>query len=79
MDGLNGPPSSSFLWGHAPEIFDPASSIPLQFQLLKTYGTACKMKGELGGDQLWIADPRAMQEILVKGHDDFKVPGSFVT
>ncbi|KAG8727621.1 cytochrome P450-dit2, partial [Ceratobasidium sp. 423] len=31
------------------------------------------------GDQLWIADPRAMHEILVKGHDDFRVPDSFVT
>ncbi|KDN35668.1 hypothetical protein RSAG8_11411, partial [Rhizoctonia solani AG-8 WAC10335] len=76
---LDGPSSSSFLWGHAPEMFDPKSSISLQDQLLKTYGTACKMKGELGGDQLWIADPRAMHVILVKGHEDFKVPDSFVT
>ncbi|CAE6471531.1 unnamed protein product, partial [Rhizoctonia solani] len=73
MNNINGPSASSFLWGHAPEMFDPASSIPLQGRLLKTYGASCKMKGEIGGDQLWTADPRAMHEILVKGHDDFKL------
>ncbi|KAH7339123.1 cytochrome P450 [Rhizoctonia solani] len=79
INNVNGPPAFSFLWGHAPDMFDPASSIPLQDRLLKTYGASCKLKGELGGNQLWTADPRAMHEILVKGHDDFKVPDSFVT
>jgi hypothetical protein len=71
--------------------------VRFQDKLLDTYGSVCRLKGELGvslyiilgtishtlhelqKDQLWVADPRAMHEILIKGHDDFKEPESMLT
>ncbi|KAH7332689.1 cytochrome P450 [Rhizoctonia solani] len=60
--------------GNVPELFDAENGIEFQDELMKTYGSACRVKGLIDADELWISDPRALQEILIKGHDDFKEP-----
>ncbi|CAE6459506.1 unnamed protein product [Rhizoctonia solani] len=76
---LDGPRSSSLLLGHLQLFFDPIKGMTTQNELLSTYGSVCKLKGVLGADQLWVSDPRAMHEILVKSHQQFLQPGSVTT
>ncbi|CAE6512630.1 unnamed protein product [Rhizoctonia solani] len=76
---LDGPRSSSLLLGHLQLFFDPIKGMTTQNELLNTYGSVCKLKGVLGADQLWVSDPRAMHEILVKSHQQFLQPGSITT
>ncbi|QRV78706.1 cytochrome P450 family protein [Ceratobasidium sp. AG-Ba] len=65
---LVGPPSTSFVYGHLRELFG-LSAVSFHDHLQDAYGSVAKVKGTFGTDQLYITDPRAMQEILVKEHD----------
>ncbi|KDN42455.1 hypothetical protein RSAG8_06772, partial [Rhizoctonia solani AG-8 WAC10335] len=69
---IDGPESPSFMWGHASQVFDPANGAEVQEGFLKNYGSLCRLKGIVGEDQIWTADPRAMHEILVKECDSFR-------
>ncbi|KAH7337419.1 cytochrome P450 [Rhizoctonia solani] len=60
-------------------MFDAETGLEFQDKLMNEYGSACRMKGPFGADELWISDPRAFQEILIKGHDDFTEPDWFTT
>ncbi|CAE6427945.1 unnamed protein product [Rhizoctonia solani] len=69
---LAGPTPSSTLWGSTPEMFNAETGLEFQDELMDTYGSACWVKGPFGADEVWISDPRALQEILVKGHLEFQ-------
>ncbi|CAE6483030.1 unnamed protein product [Rhizoctonia solani] len=79
ISALAGPAPSSVVWGSAPEMFDAGTGLEFQDKLMEQYGSACRMKGPFGADELWISDPRAFQEILIKGYDDFIEPDWFTT
>ncbi|CAE6468931.1 unnamed protein product, partial [Rhizoctonia solani] len=68
---LDGPKPESVLWGNEELLFRLETSVTMHDELLNTYGSVCKIKGMLGEDRLWIADPRAMSDILMKAHDRF--------
>ncbi|QRV78708.1 cytochrome P450 family protein [Ceratobasidium sp. AG-Ba] len=65
---ISGPASSSFMYGHIQDMLGPDGAL-FQDHLQSTYGSLSKIKGSFGEDRLYISDPRAMQEILVKEHD----------
>ncbi|CAE6474050.1 unnamed protein product [Rhizoctonia solani] len=76
---LDGPATSSVVWGSASDMFDDEGGLEFQDKLKNTYGSACRVQGPFGTTELWISDPRALQEILVKGYDAFKEPDWFTT
>ncbi|CUA77338.1 Putative cytochrome P450 CYP13A5 [Caenorhabditis elegans] [Rhizoctonia solani] len=76
---IEGPQSQSFLWGHTSQMTDAVHGTTLQIELLEKYGTLCRVKGTMGEDRLWIADPRAMQEIIVKEFDSFHGSEEFLS
>ncbi|CAE6474313.1 unnamed protein product [Rhizoctonia solani] len=75
---LDGPTPNSLLWGDEGLLFDFETSLTVHDRLLNTYGSACKIKGILGEDRIWIADPRAMDDIVLKGVDTFKELEGFI-
>ncbi|KAJ1307064.1 hypothetical protein OPQ81_008043 [Rhizoctonia solani] len=75
---IDGPKPSSLLWGDEALLFEFATSLSVHDDLLNRYGSVCKLKGPLGEDRIWIADPRAMSDIVVKGFDDFHEVEGFV-
>ncbi|KAJ1307117.1 hypothetical protein OPQ81_001235 [Rhizoctonia solani] len=48
FNNIDGPESPSFLRGHVPQVFDTVHGEKLQADLLKNYGTMCRLKGLLG-------------------------------
>ncbi|KAG8732687.1 cytochrome P450-dit2 [Ceratobasidium sp. 423] len=75
---LDGPTPNSFLWGDEALMFSPETSLTAHEELLNKYGSVCKIKGMLGEDRLWIADPRAMNDIILKSYDSFHEPEAFL-
>lgn len=74
---IAGPPSSSFLYGHLLDIYSPAG-MPFHDSLQDTYGSVAKVNGLMGRESLYISDPRALHEILVKEHENaFRHPQFF--
>ncbi|CAE6383625.1 unnamed protein product [Rhizoctonia solani] len=76
---LDGPLPTSSIWGDEGLLFDFENGIPTHGELLNRYGSVCRIKGALGEDRLWIADPRAMNDIILKGSDHFHEPEGFVS
>ncbi|KAB5590117.1 Cytochrome P450 family protein [Ceratobasidium theobromae] len=75
---LDGPTASSFISGHEGVLFNFEHGLETYDYLLDTYGAVCRVKGMLGEDRLWVSDPRALHDIVVKGYDDFREPESFL-
>ncbi|CAE6442879.1 unnamed protein product [Rhizoctonia solani] len=71
---LDGPQPASSIWGDENLLSDFEKGLPAQDELLHRYGTVCKIKGPLGEDRLWLADPRAINDIVLKGFDHFHEP-----
>ncbi|KAG9117684.1 cytochrome P450-dit2 [Ceratobasidium sp. 392] len=65
---IDGPPGGSLIYGHMLDLFSPFG-LPFHDHLQDTYGSVSKVKGMFGSDQLYISDPRALHEILVKEHE----------
>ncbi|KAF8752273.1 cytochrome P450 family [Rhizoctonia solani] len=65
--------------GSTEDMFDPDTALDFQDKLMDTYGSVCRIKGPFGAEELWVSDPRALQEIFIKGHDDFREPGWLIT
>ncbi|QRW26089.1 cytochrome P450 family protein [Rhizoctonia solani] len=79
LSALAGPTSTSAIWGNTPDMFNSQTSMKFHDQLRESYGSVCLVKGPFGANELWVSDPRAMSEIIMKGHDDFKQPDWFLT
>ncbi|GAB1526240.1 hypothetical protein RhiTH_009407 [Rhizoctonia solani] len=67
------------LTGSVSDIFDDEGGLEFQDKLRNTYGSVCRIQGPFGASELWVSDPRALQEILIKAHDSFKEPDWFTT
>ncbi|KAF8600975.1 cytochrome P450 [Ceratobasidium sp. AG-I] len=68
---ISGPPRSSFIYGHLFDIYSPLG-IPFHDNLQDAYGSLCKLSGLVGpkrAERLYVSDPRALHEILVKEND----------
>lgn len=65
---IDGPDSHSFIYGHLRSLYSPLG-LPFHDSLQDSYGSLSKVKGWFGDDRLYISDPRALQEILVKEND----------
>ncbi|KAH7325259.1 cytochrome P450 [Rhizoctonia solani] len=76
---LDGPTPTSSIWGDEKLLFNFEDSLSIHDQLLNRYGSVCRLKGALGEDRLWIADPRAMGDIILKGFDYFHEPEGFIS
>ncbi|KAF8751249.1 cytochrome P450 [Rhizoctonia solani] len=67
------------LKGNEMLLFLPETSLSIHDECLGRYGSVCKFKGMMGEDLLWIADPRAINEIILKGYDCFHSSEGFWT
>ncbi|KAF8698333.1 cytochrome P450, partial [Rhizoctonia solani] len=76
---LDGPKPASFIFGNEMLLFLPETSLSIHDECLGRYGSVCKFKGMMGEDLLWIADPRAINEIILKEYDCFHSSEGFVT
>ncbi|KAJ1308099.1 hypothetical protein OPQ81_002162 [Rhizoctonia solani] len=75
---LDGPRPASSIWGDEDLLFNFENSLATHNELLNRYGSVCRLKGSLGEDRLWVADPRAMNDIILKGFDYFHEPEGFI-
>ncbi|CCO32071.1 hypothetical protein BN14_06124 [Rhizoctonia solani AG-1 IB] len=79
LGSLQGPTSPSFLSGHLSQFFDPATGHDFYAMLRNKYGRVCRLKGTLGEDQLWISDPRALQDMTMKENYNFLMSRELTT
>ncbi|KAI0355211.1 cytochrome P450 [Trametes cingulata] len=74
LDNLPGPPTSSFLQGHIPDLFKPGG---LQ-HISDAYGPVLKLRAILGARMLLVHDPRALHSVLIKDMENYpKCPAPF--
>nr|AVI01412.1 steroid 19-hydroxylase [Thanatephorus cucumeris]QDJ74241.1 cytochrome P450-1 [Thanatephorus cucumeris] len=71
---LDGPSPISSIWGDENLLSDFENGLSAHDELLNRYGSVCRIKGPLGEDRLWTADPRAINDIILKGFDHFHEP-----
>ncbi|KAG9096906.1 cytochrome P450-dit2 [Ceratobasidium sp. UAMH 11750] len=74
---IDGPPGASYISGHILNLFAP-SGLLFHDNLQDTYGGVSRVKGMFGSDQLYISDPRALHEILVKEHESVFLHPQFI-
>ncbi|KAF8507787.1 PAH-inducible cytochrome P450 monooxygenase PC-PAH 1 [Gautieria morchelliformis] len=60
--------------GNLPDLLRPDNAAEAEFAWIRTYGTALKIKGALGIDILFVADPKALHYILNTGGYHFPKP-----
>ncbi|KAF8959860.1 cytochrome P450 [Flammula alnicola] len=68
---LPGPPSNSWVMGNLGQLFN-AKGLPFHQSLVDLYGGMVRVYGFFGDEQLYIADPHALQSIIIKDHDAFE-------
>ncbi|QRW17420.1 cytochrome P450 family protein [Rhizoctonia solani] len=77
LSHVPGPKAPSLVWGHLNEMHDPVNGTQIEAGMLEAYGTTCRVKGMMGVDDLWTADPRAIYEVLVKEVEYFHQSPNF--
>ncbi|KAF8704789.1 cytochrome P450, partial [Rhizoctonia solani] len=77
LSHVPGPKAPSLVWGHLNEMHDPVNGSQIEAGMLEAYGTTCRVKGMMGVDDLWTADPRAIYEVLVKEVEYFHQSPNF--
>ncbi|TDL16042.1 cytochrome P450 [Rickenella mellea] len=74
---LPGPRSAHLIFGNLKQFFDPNHGVSFH-ERLASYGTAVKIHGICGDEQIYISDPRALHHILVKEADMFEASNMFI-
>ncbi|KAJ7289297.1 cytochrome P450 [Mycena rebaudengoi] len=74
LDNIPGPPRASWIAGNVTQFHDPNGWV-FQTQLEEHYAQVVKLHGPLGGRELYVFDPAALESILIKGADTFEEPG----
>ncbi|KAF8217266.1 cytochrome P450 [Mycena galopus ATCC 62051] len=64
LQGIPGPPSPSWIFGHMLQLLLPLQYGQYEFVWLKLYGPVYTLKGCLGQRRLMVSDPFALQYIL---------------
>ncbi|KAI0260715.1 cytochrome P450 [Gloeopeniophorella convolvens] len=63
LTDLPGPPSESFLLGNLRQLMrEQVGDCDIEWQ--NTFGMVARIKAPLGGDRIWVSDPKAIQYIL---------------
>ncbi|KAJ7901252.1 cytochrome P450 [Mycena leptocephala] len=75
LDNVPGPPRKSIITGHLTQLHNP-EDYPGAFQqeLEQKYGQVVKLNGLFGDRQLFVFDPAALESILVKDRDAYRLP-----
>ncbi|KAG2024085.1 cytochrome P450 [Coprinopsis cinerea AmutBmut pab1-1] len=75
--GIPGPPRQSWITGNLKQLFN-AKGLPFHHYLTEQFGGIAKVYGFFGDEQLYIADPHALQSIVVKDQDSFEETSVFI-
>ncbi|KAL1746453.1 cytochrome P450 [Schizophyllum fasciatum] len=78
LDNIPGPPGKSFLSGNFLSLFGE-DAWALHDELADKYGNIVKTTGLLGQRILYVADPTALQHILLKDQDIYEEHPSFIS
>ncbi|KAI0789862.1 cytochrome P450 [Abortiporus biennis] len=78
IDNIPGPHPTSFIGGNLPQFFD-RQGWAFQRELGEKYGAVVKLTTLLGGKWLYVFDPRALNEIVVKNQDVYEETPIFLT
>ncbi|KAF8206530.1 cytochrome P450 [Mycena galopus ATCC 62051] len=71
LNNIPGPPSPSFWTGNFKEIYS-FNGWNFHHELTEKYGGVVRIDGLLGEKQLYVFDPRALHQIMVKDQDIFE-------
>nr|BAK09536.1 cytochrome P450 [Postia placenta] len=77
FNNIPGPPAQSFWSGHMEQYFDRHGH-KFRESIAQDYGPVVKLDGFLGSQRLYIFDPKAMHNILIKYGDVFEETDSFL-
>ncbi|KAJ7475709.1 cytochrome P450 [Mycena latifolia] len=73
LNNIPGPKSRSFWTGNLAEIYS-VSGWDFHQELVEKYGGLVRINALFGGKQLYVFDPKALHQILVKDQDIFEEP-----
>ncbi|KAF6762408.1 cytochrome P450 [Ephemerocybe angulata] len=71
LDKLPGPPLSSFIAGHLPQMFSP-DGWGFHRSLVEKYGRVVRLYGFLRARILYVSDPKALHHIFIKDQHIFE-------
>ncbi|KAJ7728473.1 cytochrome P450 [Mycena metata] len=74
---IPGPAPESWFKGNLGQLFN-AKGLPFHLGLGEIYGGIAKVHGFFGDEQLYISDPKALQEILIKNPDAWEETEVFI-
>ncbi|KAJ6513338.1 cytochrome P450 [Mycena sanguinolenta] len=77
LNNIPGPPSSSFFTGNLKEIYS-FDGWDFHHKLGEKYGGVVRIDGMLGTKELYVFDPRALYQIMVKDQDIFEETDSTI-
>ncbi|KAF6751337.1 cytochrome P450 [Ephemerocybe angulata] len=75
---IPGPPSASRLAGNMMDIINPETAAEYLDGLTKTYGGVFRCYGLFNADSLYVYDPKALYQIIVKDQHIFEESGDFL-
>ncbi|KAA1478305.1 cytochrome P450 [Dentipellis sp. KUC8613] len=76
---VRGPPSASWLKGNMWQIYSREHGWGFHHAILETYGSVLTLHGWLGDTLLYVADPRALHNIVVKDQYIFEETSGFIS
>ncbi|EIM80362.1 cytochrome P450 [Stereum hirsutum FP-91666 SS1] len=75
---IPGPPRLSLINGNLKQIFDINRGMSFHTNIIQTYGRIIRIWGLLGDTQLYISDPKALHNILIKDQYVFEETSGFI-
>ncbi|KAJ7475738.1 cytochrome P450 [Mycena latifolia] len=77
LNNIPGPKSRSFWTGNLAEIYS-VSGWDFHQELVEKYGGVVRINALFGGKRIYVFDPKALHQIIVKDQDIFEAPESFI-
>ncbi|KAH7101181.1 cytochrome P450 [Auriculariales sp. MPI-PUGE-AT-0066] len=68
-----GPPVLSFWHGNVANLFDPEHGFDYFQDVAREYGAVARLQGAHGEDHLFVADPRALHDIVIRNTDVWEI------
>ncbi|KAF8999694.1 cytochrome P450 [Cyathus striatus] len=76
LRNIPGPAPKSWFMGNLGQLFN-AKGLPFHQEIVDRYGGMAKVYGFFGDEQLYISDPRALHNIIIKDQDSFEETAVF--
>ncbi|KAA1468090.1 cytochrome P450 [Dentipellis sp. KUC8613] len=76
---IPGPSPTSLLKGHLPQIYDREHGWEFHTGILEKFGSVVKLWGWAGDSLLYVSDPRAIHNIIVKDQYIYEETSDFIT